>query len=46
MKRVVESLSIQTDRWHRRYNITYHDKQRIHEEVAQLIGATLQENLD
>ena len=46
MKQVVEYLSIQMNRWHRRHNITYHDNQRIHEEVAQLIGATLQENLD
>ena len=42
MKQVVEFLAIQMNRWHRRHNITYHDNQRIHEEVAQLIGATLQ----
>ena len=42
MKQVAEFLSIQLDRWHRRHNITYHDNQRIHQEVAQLIGATLE----
>ena len=41
MKQVVEYLSIQMDRWHRRHNITYHDNQRIHQEVAQLIECTL-----
>lgn len=46
MKQVVEYLAIQMNRWHRRHNITYLDNQRIHEEVAQLIGATLQAGLD
>jgi hypothetical protein len=46
MKQVVEYLAIHMDRWHRRHNITYRDNQRIHQEVAQLIGATLQADLD
>ena len=46
MKQVVDFLSIQMDRWHRRHNITYQDNQRIHQEVAQLIDATLEEDLD
>jgi hypothetical protein len=46
MKQVVEFLAINMDRWHRRHNITYHDNQRIHQEVAQLIEATLEADLD
>ena len=30
MKQVVEFLSIQMNRWHRRHNITYQENQRIH----------------
>jgi hypothetical protein len=41
MKQVVEFLSLNMDRWHRRNNITYQDNQRIHQEIAQLIEATL-----
>ena len=43
---MVEFLSIQMNRWHQRHNITYQDNQRIHEEVAQLMGATLQADPD
>ena len=42
MKQVVEFLSIHMNRWHRRHNITYQDNQRIHQEIAQLIEATLE----
>jgi hypothetical protein len=38
----VEYLAIQMDRWHRRHNITYQDNQRIHQEVAQMLEATLE----
>lgn len=46
MKQVVEFLAINMDRWHRRHNITYRNNQRIHQEVAQLIEATLVADLD
>jgi hypothetical protein len=42
MKRVVTQLATGMDRWHSRHNITYRDNQRIHQEIAQMIEATLE----
>jgi hypothetical protein len=41
MKRVLDHLAHNMDRWHSRHNITYRDNQRIHQEVAQLIESSL-----